>query len=238
MEIPADPYPYRCDPARLALLIIDMQRDFVEPGGFGEVLGNDVALLRRVIAPTQRVLAAARAYGMCVVHTREGHRPDLADCPPAKRRRGNLPRGIGDIGPMGRILVRGERGHDIVDELAPLPGEIVVDKPGKGAFFATDLDMVLRNRGIESLIVCGVTTEVCVQSTVREANDRGYECLVLADCVGSYFPEFHEMALRMIAAQGGIVGWVGQSEAVIAALAACTESVSTMPAIVSARHAS
>ena len=219
MEIPADPYPYHCELPSLALVIIDMQRDFVEPGGFGEALGNDVALLQRAIAPTQRVLAAARQHHMLVLHTREGHRSDLADCPPTKRRRGNLPRGIGDGGPMGRILVRGERGHEIVAALAPLPGEIVVDKPGKGAFFATDLDTILRNRGIESLVVCGVTTEVCVHTTVREANDRGYECLVLADCVASYFPAFHEAALRMIAAQGGILGWVGHSEAFTAALA-------------------
>jgi biuret amidohydrolase len=215
VSIPARPYPYDFDPARTALLVIDMQRDFVEPGGFGEALGNDVSLLRRIIPDLQQVLATAREIGLPVIHTREGHRPDLADCPPTKRRRGNLPRGIGDQGPMGRILVRGERGHDLINELAPLPGEIVVDKPGKGAFFATDLDLILRGRGIESLIVCGVTTEVCVSTTVREANDRGYECLVLEDCVASYFPEFHRSALDMIAAQGGIFGWVTTSEELI-----------------------
>ena len=161
--------------------------------------------------PLKAVLEAAREAGITVIHTREGHRPDLTDCPPSKRARGGLETGIGDLGPKGRILVRGELGHDIVDELAPAPGEVVLDKPGKGSFYATDLELILRNRGITSLIVTGVTTEVCVHTTVREANDRGFECLVLADCCGSYFPEFHEVALRMISAQGGIFGWVGDS---------------------------
>jgi nicotinamidase-related amidase len=216
--IAAEPYPIELTPARAALVIIDMQRDFLEPGGFGAVLGNDVALLRRTIAPTQLLLAAARQAGLTVIHTREGHRPDLADLPPTKKARGRLTIGIGDPGPMGRILIRGEAGHDIIPELYPLPGEAVVDKPGKGAFFATDLDAMLRSRGLTQLIVCGVTTEVCVHTTVREANDRGYECLVVADCVGSYFPEFHAMGLRMIAAQGGIFGWVAPVDAVLAAL--------------------
>jgi biuret amidohydrolase len=216
--IPCEPYPLVLDPPRAALLIIDMQRDFLEPGGFGAALGNDVSLLRRAIVPTGRVLAAARQAGLLVIHTREGHRPDLSDLPPAKKARGKLKTGIGDAGPMGRILVQGERGHDIIPELAPIAGEPVVDKPGKGAFHATDLDSILRNRGITQLIVCGVTTEVCVHTTVREANDRGYECLVLEDCVGSYFPEFHEMGLRMIKAQGGIFGWVGSSRPLIEAL--------------------
>jgi nicotinamidase-related amidase len=197
-----------------------MQRDFLEPGGFGAALGNDVALLRRTIAPSLRLLEQARAGGLTVIHTREGHRPDLADLPPTKKTRGKLPAGIGDPGPMGRILVRGEDGHDIIPELYPLPGEPIVDKPGKGAFHATDLDAMLKNRGIAQLIVCGVTTEVCVHTTVREANDRGYECVVVSDCVGSYFPEFHEIGLKMIAAQGGIFGWVASCEAVVAALAA------------------
>jgi len=214
----AEPYAFDLEPASAALVIIDMQRDFLEPGGFGAALGNDVSLLRRTIAPTRRLLESARAAGMFVVHTREGHRPDLADLPPAKAVRGRFPVGIGDRGPMGRILVRGEDGHDIIPELAPLPGEPVVDKPGKGAFHATDLDAMLKNRGIRQLLVCGVTTEVCVNTTVREANDRGYDCLVLGDCTGSYFPEFHEMGLRMISAQGGIFGWVGESDAVVAAL--------------------
>ena len=218
--IEAEPYPFEFDRARASVIIIDMQRDFLEPGGFGAALGNDVSLLRRTIAPTRRLLEKARAAGLSVIHTREGHRPDLADLPPAKKARGRLAAGIGDLGPMGRILVRGEPGHDIIPELSPLPGEPVVDKPGKGAFFATDLDAVLKNRGIAQLFVCGVTTEVCVNTTVREANDRGYDCLVVADCVGSYFPEFQEMGLRMIKAQGGIFGWVATSDSVIAALPA------------------
>jgi nicotinamidase-related amidase len=218
--IAAEPYPIDLDPSRAALVIIDMQRDFLEPGGFGAALGNDVALLRRTIAPSLRLLEQARAGGLTVIHTREGHRPDLADLPPTKKTRGKLPAGIGDPGPMGRILVRGEDGHDIIPELYPLPGEPIVDKPGKGAFHATDLDAMLKNRGIAQLIVCGVTTEVCVHTTVREANDRGYECVVVSDCVGSYFPEFHEIGLKMIAAQGGIFGWVASCEAVVAALAA------------------
>jgi nicotinamidase-related amidase len=216
--IEAEPYAFDFDPARAGLVIIDMQRDFLEPGGFGAALGNDVLLLRRTIEPTRSLLDEARAAGLTIIHTREGHRPDLADLPPAKKARGRLATGIGDRGPMGRILVRGEVGHDIIPELYPLPGEPVVDKPGKGAFHATDLDAVLKNRGVGQLIVCGVTTEVCVNTTVREANDRGYDCVVVADCVGSYFPEFHEMGLRMIKAQGGIFGWVASSAAVIAAL--------------------
>ena len=214
----AEPYGFVCETDRTALLVIDMQRDFLEPGGFGELLGNDVGLLARAVPPAQRVLAAARAAGVLVVHTREGHRPDLSDCPHAKRRRGRLAVGIGDHGPMGRVLVRGEAGHGIVPELAPVDGEPIVDKPGKGAFYATDLEATLRNRGIESLWVAGVTTEVCVNTTVREANDRGFECLVLEDCVGSYFPEFQRAALDMIKAQGGIFGWVAQSAPVLEAL--------------------
>jgi nicotinamidase-related amidase len=214
----AEPYAFDFELGGTALVIIDMQRDFLEPGGFGAALGNDVSLLRRAIEPTQRLIAAARSAGMFVVHTREGHRPDLADLPRAKRERGRFPTGIGDAGPMGRILVRGEAGHDIIPELYPLPGEPVIDKPGKGAFYATDLDAILTYRGITRLIVCGVTTEVCVHTTVREANDRGYDSLVVEDCTGSYFPEFHEMGLRMIKAQGGIFGWVGSSEQLIAVM--------------------
>jgi biuret amidohydrolase len=216
--VQAEPYAFEFAPATCALVIIDMQRDFVDPGGFGEALGNDVSLLRRAIAPTQKVLAAARAGGLFVVHTREGHRPDLADLPPSKKLRGKLKNGIGDAGPMGRILVRGEYGHDIIDELKPAAGEPVVDKPGKGAFHATDLDAMLKNRGIRQLVVCGVTTEVCVNTSVREANDRGYDCLVLEDCTGSYFPEFQKMGIAMIKAQGGIFGWVGQSNDFVEAL--------------------
>ncbi|MDQ6778433.1 MAG: cysteine hydrolase [Actinomycetota bacterium] len=219
VAVPARPYPYELEPATTALILIDMQRDFLEPDGFGELLGNDVSLLAAVVPPLTAVLAGARARGMMIVHTREGHRPDLADCPPSKLARGRLDVGIGSPGPKGRILVRGEYGHDIVDELAPMPGEIVLDKPGKGSFYATDLELMLRNQGVTSLIVTGVTTEVCVHTTVREANDRGFECLVLEDCVGSYFPEFQEVGLKMIAAQGGIFGWVAHSTDLLAALA-------------------
>jgi biuret amidohydrolase len=215
----AQPYEFAFDPPTTALLLIDFQRDFVEPGGFGAALGNDVRRLRRALAPTRRVLEAARARRLFVVHTREGHRSDLADCPPSKRARGRLAARIGDRGPMGRILVRGEPGHDIVAGLYPVRGEPVVDKPGKGAFHATDLDAMLKNRGIRRLVVCGVTTEVCVATTVREANDRGYDCLVLADCVASYFPKLHAAALEMITAQGGIFGWVSDSRRFLAALA-------------------
>ena len=214
----AEPYALEFERASTALVIIDMQRDFVEPGGFGEALGNDVSILRTCIAPCQSVLAAARGIGMTIIHTREGHRPDLSDCPPTKIARGRGTMKIGDAGPMGRILVRGERGHDIIDELAPNAGEVVLDKPGKGAFCQTDLELILRNRGIRTLVVCGVTTEVCVNTTVREANDRGFECVVLADCVGSYFPDFQRAALEMIKAQGGIFGWVSDSRRALAAL--------------------
>ena len=218
-RVDAEPYEFEFDPRSCALMIIDMQRDFVDPGGFGEALGNDVSLLRKAIAPTKVVLEAARQRRMLVIHTREGHRPDLSDLPQSKKLRGKLKTGIGDPGPMGRILVRGEYGHDIVDQLKPAPGEPVVDKPGKGAFYATDLDSMLHNRGIRSLVVCGVTTEVCVNTSVREANDRGYDCLVLEDCVGSYFPEFQVAALNMIKAQGGIFGWVSDSKRFLAGLA-------------------
>jgi nicotinamidase-related amidase len=216
--VPATPYPFELDPATTALVIIDMQRDFLLPGGFGESLGNDVGMLAKVVEPLRRVLDAARAMGMMVIHTREGHRPDMSDCPPAKLARGRSATPIGSEGPNGRILIRGEVGHDIVDELAPADGEAVLDKPGKGAFYATDLELMLRNARISSLVVTGVTTEVCVHTTVREANDRGFECLVPSDCVGSYFPEFHEVGLKMIAAQGGIFGWVSSSEELLAAL--------------------
>ena len=219
LAIDAEPYPFEFRPVECALLVIDMQRDFLEAGGFGEMLGNDVSQLRRTIEPNRKLLAAWRGRELPVMHTREGHRPDLSDLPPAKKSRGRGDRQIGDPGPMGRILVRGEPGHDIIPELYPLPREPVIDKPGKGAFFATDLHAILQNRGISQLIVTGVTTEVCVHTTVREANDRGYDCLVLEDCVGSYFPEFQKMGLNMIKAQGGIFGWVSSSEKVLAALA-------------------
>ena len=217
-KIQAEPFNLDFNPKTTALVIIDMQRDFVLPGGFGEALGNDVRQLQVTIAPTKAVLEGARNAGMLVIHTREGHRPDLSDCPPSKLVRGKGKVRIGDPGPMGRILVRGEVGHDIVPELYPVAGEVVIDKPGKGAFFATDLELILRDRGIKTLIVCGVTTEVCVNTTVREANDRGYACVVLSDCVGSYFPEFQKAALAMIKAQGGIFGWVSESKHALAAL--------------------
>ena len=219
MKIDARPFPFIADVTSTALVIIDMQRDFLEPGGFGELLGNDVSLLRSTIGPNRRVLASAREAGMLVIHTREGHRPDLTDCPPAKLTRGGTTF-IGTEGPMGRILVRGEAGHEIIPELAPQPGEPVIDKPGKGAFYATDLELILRERRIRSLVVCGVTTEVCVHTTVREANDRGFECLVLEDCVGSYFPEFQRVALAMFEAQGAIFAWVGASDDFLGALPA------------------
>jgi nicotinamidase-related amidase len=218
LSIEAEPYAFELQPGKCALLIIDMQRDFLEPGGFGEMLGNDVSQLRQAIEPNQRLLAAWRTAGLVVIHTREGHRPDLSDLPPAKKVRGKGSKTIGDTGPMGRILIRGEEGHDIIPELYPLPGEPVVDKPGKGAFFATDLHAILQNMGIAQLIVTGVTTEVCVNTTVREANDRGYDCIVPSDCVASYFPVFQEMGLEMIKAQSGIFGWVSDSGKILSVL--------------------
>ena len=223
IEVPAEPSPFRLIPGQTALIVIDMQRDFLLPGGFGESLGNDVDQLLKVVPPLADLIAAARAAGIMVVHTREGHEPDLSDCPPAKLNRGAPSKRIGDDGKYGRILIRGEYGHDIVDELSPIDGEVVIDKPGKGAFYATDLHSILHNHHIESLIVCGVTTEVCVHTTVREANDRGYRCIVPGDCCGSYIPEFHEVGLRMIAAQGGIFGWVTDSRRLITALGSLSE---------------
>ena len=218
VQVIAEPQPLTVELERTALVIIDMQRDFLEPGGFGEALGNDVKRLQTAVGPCKAVLEGARAAGLLIIHTREGHRPDLSDAPPAKVERGAAGRRIGDAGPMGRILVRGEPGHDIIPELYPIDDEPVIDKPGKGAFYQTDLELMLRNAGIETLIVCGVTTEVCVNTTVREANDRGYRCLVLADCCASYFPEFHDVGLKMIKAQGGIFGWVSGSKEMLAVL--------------------
>lgn len=218
MQILANPFVFECDLARTALVIIDMQRDFIEPGGFGETLGNDVSLLQAIVPATQRVLHAWREKGGLVVHTREAHRPDLADCPPSKRNRGNPSLRIGDPGPMGRILVAGEPGNQIIDALAPIDGEIVIDKPGKGAFYATGLQSLLQQRAIRSLVFMGVTTEVCVQTSMREANDRGYDSLLLEDCTESYFPAFKAAALEMIRAQGAIVGWTAPSRKLLAAL--------------------
>lgn len=218
--VEALPGPFAFDPATTALLVIDMQRDFIEPGGFGAALGNDVSRLGGIIPTVRRLLQVCRGAGLTIVHTREAHRPDLADCPPAKRNRGKPSLRIGEAGPMGRILVAGEPGAAIIDAVAPLPGEIVIDKPGKGAFYATALPELLRHRGISHLIFAGVTTEVCVQTTMREANDRGYECLLVEDATESYFPEFKRATLEMIRAQGGIVGWTARCDAVEAALPA------------------
>jgi biuret amidohydrolase len=217
-EISARPYAYPFEPATTALIVIDMQRDFIERGGFGEALGNDVSRLAAIVPTVRELLAWARAHGIRVVHTREGHRPDLADCPPAKRQRGRPSLRIGDAGPMGRILVDGQPGNDIVPVLAPRAGETVIVKPGKGAFYATKLDVLLRSHRITHLILAGVTTEVCVQTTMREANDRGYDCLLVEDATESYVPEFKQTTLAMVHAQGGIVGWTAPFAAVRASL--------------------
>lgn len=218
--VDALPGPFAFQPASTALLVIDMQRDFIEPGGFGAALGNDVSRLGGIVPTVRRLLEVCRAAGLTIIHTREAHRPDLADCPPAKRNRGKPSLRIGEAGPMGRILVAGEPGAAIIDAVAPLPGEIVIDKPGKGAFYATALPELLRHRGISHLVFAGVTTEVCVQTTMREANDRGYDCLLVEDATESYFPEFKRATLEMIRAQGGIVGWTARCNAVEAALRA------------------
>lgn len=218
MPIDARPYPYALPERPPALVIIDMQRDFVEPGGFGAALGNDVSLLQACVPVIARLLATARRLGLPVIHTREAHRPDLSDCPPSKRQRGDCRLRIGDAGPMGRLLVDGEPGNAIIEALRPIPGEIEIAKPGKGAFHATPLQEILQQLGVTHLLFTGVTTEVCVQTTMREANDRGYECLLVEDATESYFPGFKRATLDMIVAQGGIVGWVARSEAVIAGL--------------------
>jgi nicotinamidase-related amidase len=215
--INAEPFDLEFDVATSALVFIDFQRDFVLPGGFGEKLGNDTSLLLAAVEPAETVLHRAREIGMLVIHTREGHRPDLSDCPPAKLTRGGETF-IGTEGPMGRILIRGEKGHDIVEQVYPIDGEPVIDKLGKGAFYQTDLHQILIDRNIRTLFVGGVTTEVCVHTTVREANDRGYECVVLSDCTASYFPEFWRIGLEMIKAQGAIFGWVANSKQYLTAV--------------------
>jgi biuret amidohydrolase len=208
IPIPAQPYPFQLDPAHTALVVIDMQRDFIEPGGFGASLGNNVALLEAIIPTTARLIALFRCQGWPLIHTREAHQPDLSDCPPAKISRGKPGLRIGDMGAMGRILIAGEPGNQIVEALAPIEGEIVIDKPGKGMFWATGMHERLREMGITHLVFAGVTTEVCVQTSMREANDRGYVCLLIEDATESYFPAFKAATIEMIAAQGGIVGWV------------------------------
>ncbi len=214
----ATPFPFRFSLAHAALVVIDMQRDFVEPGGFGASLGNDVTPLQAIVPTVREVLQAWRAAGGLVVHTREGHRPDLSDCPPAKRERGHPRLRIGDDGPMGRVLVIGEPGHAIVPELSPREGELVIDKPGKGAFYRTPLQAELQARGIGQLVFMGVTTEVCVQTSMREANDRGYECLLVEDGTASYVPEFKAATLAMLTAQGAIVGWTARAAGLVHAL--------------------
>ena len=207
IEIPAEPFAFKFDPAHVALVVIDMQRDFLEKGGFGETLGNDLAPVVEIVPTVAELIALFRTKGWPILHTRETHKSDLSDCPPAKRLRGKPSMRIGDPGPMGRILIRGEPGAEIVPECAPIAGEMVVDKPGKGMFYATEVETMLKNRDITQLVFAGVTTEVCVQTSMREANDRGYEGLLIEDATASYFPRFKAATLDMIRAQGAIVGW-------------------------------
>ncbi|MDX8536170.1 MULTISPECIES: isochorismatase family cysteine hydrolase [Mesorhizobium] len=218
-EIAAQPFAFAFRPETTALIVIDMQRDFAEPGGFGASLGNDVSRVVAIVPTVKKLIEGFRAAGLPVIHTMECHRPDLSDLPPAKRDRGKPTIRIGDVGPMGRVLIAGEPGTAILDELAPLPGEIVIEKPGKGAFYATGLGDDLKRLGARQLVFAGVTTEVCVQTTMREANDRGYECLVAEDATESYFPEFKAAALAMIRAQGAIIGWTATTDQVLEGIA-------------------
>jgi nicotinamidase-related amidase len=218
MTIKAKPFDFPLPEKGLALIVIDMQRDFLEEGGFGAALGNNVSLLRAIVPALCKTISAFRRLGLPVIHTREGHKPDLSDCPPAKRLRGKASLRIGDAGPMGRILILGEEGNQIIPELAPIDGELVLDKPGKGAFCSTNLDGILKRKGITHLAFTGVTTEVCVQTTMREANDRGYECILLEDCTESYFPQFKAATIEMVRAQGAIVGWTTTSQDLITGL--------------------
>lgn len=216
IEAAPSPFPFQRD--QIALVVIDMQRDFVEPGGFGASLGNDVSLLGAIVPTVRRLLEGFRAAGLPIFHTRECHLPDLSDCPEAKRMRGVPSLRIGDAGPMGRILIAGEPGAAIIPELSPQPGEVVIDKPGKGAFYATDFGAMLEKHGLRQLVFAGVTTEVCVQTTMREANDRGYDCLLATDATESYFPAFKAAVIEMITAQGGIVGWAAPTDTILEAL--------------------
>jgi nicotinamidase-related amidase len=218
-EIDAAPFPFRFEPATTALIVIDMQRDFIEPGGFGESLGNDVKRLAAIVPTVGRLIGGFRAAGLPIIHTMECHRPDLSDCPPAKRERGSPTLRIGDPGPMGRVLIAGEPGAEIIAALHPIDGETVIEKPGKGSFYGTDLTVVLAKLGTKSLVFAGVTTEVCVQTTMREANDRGFDCLLAEDATESYFPQFKAATLDMIRAQGAIVGCTAPTDNVLEAIA-------------------
>lgn len=220
ITFPSRPFPLTTHGDGVALMVIDMQRDFIEPGGFGASLGNDVTPLQAIVPTVAKLIAAFRLRGLMVIHTKETHRPDLSDCPLAKRRRGDAEIAIGDTGPMGRILIAGEPGNDIVPDLYPAPGEVVIEKPGKGAFYATDLTGILERAGVSHLVFAGVTTEVCVQTTMREAADRGFETLIAEDATESYFPEFKRAAIDMMIAQGGIVGCAANSDDIISALEA------------------
>lgn len=215
LHIEAEPTPVDICAEETALVVIDMQKDFLRRGGYGELLGNNPDILASTIGPVQKILKAVRDRAMLVVHTREGHLSDLSDCPQTKLLRWPEGRRIGDQGPMGRILVRGEEGHAIIDEVAPLPDELVIDKPGKCAFYKTDLEEVLRQRGIVNVLFAGVTTDVCASTTISGANDRGFNAIVLADCMASYDPARHQAALDIIKAQGGIFGWVTDSQKVL-----------------------
>jgi nicotinamidase-related amidase len=220
-SISAQPYEYELPASsNVALIVIDMQRDFMEPGGFGDALGNDVPRLQAIVPTLKGLIEGFRSLGLTIIHTIECHQPDLSDCPPSKIKRGKGDLTIGSEGPMGRILIKGEPGNGIIPELAPLPGEFVIHKPGKGAFYATNLELILKEHNITHLFITGVTTEVCVQTTMREANDRGYECLMVEDCTESYFPEFKQSTLEMVRAQGGIVGWTATAAEVLKGLAA------------------